>query len=149
MAQLSFAISIDNDGSGNYGSLVIASPAVRASGGTRINTQPYIQNATQTEAAQTITNATNATPIVVTCAGHGYVNGDLVVVSGVVGNTAANGGPYVVSGSATNSFSLQDSVGNAPWTSGGKVQKIVRTANIYDAVMAAVTALQSYKAAGN
>lgn len=149
MAEIDFAIGVRNDGAGNYVSYAIASPAVRASGGTRLSTEPYINNATLTEAPLTITNATNATPIVVTSASHGYSNGDIVFIQGVLGNTAANGGPYQIANVATNTFELVDSVGNAAWTSGGKVQRLARVKNIYDAMMAAVVAVQSYKAAGN
>lgn len=149
MAELSFAIALINDGSGNYTAHAIASPAVRASGGTRLTTQSYNQNSTQTEAAKSITNATNATPIVITSAGHGYSNGDVVLVTGVAGNTAANGGPYIVESSTTNTFALQDSVGNAPWTSGGYVQRIARSKNFSEALMTVFAAVQDYKAAGN
>lgn len=149
MAEISFAIAVINDGSGNYESHAIATPAVRASGGTRLNTEPYIANSTQTEAALTITNATNATPIVITSAAHGYSNGDVVVTASIGGNTNANGGPFIVEAAAANTFALQDSVGTAPWTSGGTVRRIARTKNIYDAMMAAVQAVQNYKAAGN
>src|SRR5690349_15041342 len=127
MAEISFAIGIINDGSGNYTSYAIATPAVRASGGTRVTTEPWIENSTQTEAAQTITNATNATRIVVTVAAYGNVNGDTVVVEGVAGNTRASGGPSILPGVTTNTCELQDAVGTAPWTSGGKVRKIART----------------------
>jgi hypothetical protein len=149
MAELSFAIYIDNDGSGNYASFAIDTPAVKPSGGIRLTTQPYIDNQTQTEAAKTITNATNATPIAITSTAHGYANGDLVYITGVVGNTRANGGPFVVGASAANTFTLLDTVGNAPWTSGGTVQRIARTKNIYNAIDAAMIAIQNYKAAGN
>jgi hypothetical protein len=151
MAELSFAIAVINDGSGNYESHAIATPAVRASGGTRLNTEPWISNATQTEAALSLTNATNATPIVITVTNHGYSNGDVVVTSNISGNTNANGGPFIVESSTANTFALQDSVGTAPWTNAtqGYVRRIVRTKNIYDAMMAAVQAVQNYKAAGN
>jgi hypothetical protein len=148
MAELSFAIYVSNDGSGNYSAHAIDTPAVRPSGGIRLTTQSYIDNATQTEAAKTITNATNATPIVVTSASHGYANGDIVYVQGVLGNTRANGGPYIVAASLTNTFELQDSVGNAAWTSGGTVQRIARTKNIFNAIDSALVAIQNYKAGG-
>jgi hypothetical protein len=150
VAELSFAIYIGNDGSGNYEAHAIATPAVRPSGGTRLGTEPYLQNNTQTVIQTfTVTNATNATPIVISAVAHGLINGDVIVNSGFVGNTAANGGPFIVAASLANSFELQDSVGIAPWTSGGTVRLIARTKNIYDAMMAAVTAIQNYKAAGN
>ena len=54
-----------------------------------------------------ITAATNATPIVVTCTAHGFVNGDIVVISDVEGNTAANG-THKVASAAANTFALTD-----------------------------------------
>lgn len=70
--------------------------------------------------AQDITGATNATPIVITCAGHGYSDGDIVSIFDVGGNTAANG-TWQVASAATNTFELLGSVGTAAYTSGGKV----------------------------
>lgn len=67
--------------------------------------------------AQTITGATNASPIVVTCS-NSYAEGDFVLVTGVGGNTAANGIHRATSVSGTG-FTLQGSVGNGAYTSGG------------------------------
>ena len=39
---------------------------------------------------QTITAASNAAPIIVTCTAHGLVTGDKVTIASVGGNTAAN-----------------------------------------------------------
>jgi hypothetical protein len=72
-----------------------------------------------------ITGVTNATPMVVTSATHGFSNGDIVVVAGVGGNTAANN-VWKVANQATNTFELvsvadgtTNSVGNGSYTSGG------------------------------
>lgn len=65
-----------------------------------------------------ITGATQATPIVVTSAGHGLATNQGVVISGVGGNTAANG-TWIVTFIDANTFSLNASVGNAAYTSGG------------------------------
>lgn len=74
-------------------------------------------------AAVAITNATNTTPIVLTAANHGRVSGDLVYVTGVGGNTAANntlGNPFwVVTVTDANTLSLNGSIGNAGYTLGG------------------------------
>ena len=76
-----------------------------------------------------ITNATNATPIVVTSATHGLTTGDIVLISKVGGNTAANEVSRVTVTDA-NTFSLQDPVtganvaGNGAYTSGGRVFKM-------------------------
>ncbi len=83
-----------------------------------------------------IGGATNAAPIVITSAAHGRSTGDTVVITGVGGNTAANNiavnpvGLPLVGAVAPNSywtitvidantFSLQTSVGNGAFTSGG------------------------------
>ena len=76
-----------------------------------------------------ITNATNATPIVVTSTTHGLTTGDLVLISKVGGNTAANEVSRVTVTDA-NTFSLQDPVtganvaGNGAYTSGGRVWRL-------------------------
>ncbi len=66
-----------------------------------------------------ISNATNASPIVIeTSAAHLYSTGDLVFISGVAGNTAANGEFTITVVDATH-FSLNGSTGNGAYTSGG------------------------------
>lgn len=73
----------------------------------------------------TITNTTNASPIVVTCTDHGFQTNERVVVANVVGNTGANNttnNPYwVVTRIDANSFSLNDSTGSGEYASGGTV----------------------------
>lgn len=66
----------------------------------------------------TITNATNANPIVITTsAAHNLVTGDSVTISGVLGNTAANGTNVATVLTATT-FSIPVA-GNGAYTSGG------------------------------
>lgn len=71
-----------------------------------------------------ITAASNATPIVITSASHGYTNGDIVLVGAVAGNLAANG-IWKIANVAANTFELTDPVlgtnvvGSAAYTSGG------------------------------
>lgn len=67
-----------------------------------------------------ITDATNASPIVITASGHGFSNGSSVGVSYVGGNTAANG-TWTITFINVDKFSLDTSVGNGVYTSGGKV----------------------------
>ena len=74
---------------------------------------------TRTDITDTVTNATNATPIVVTTtAANGLVTGDEVVISGVTGNTASNG-TWLIVGVTTSSFQLVGSVGNGAYAGGG------------------------------
>lgn len=77
----------------------------------------------QSDASKAVTGATNATPIVVTSAAHGYENGDTVLIANVGGNTAANG-YRIVKNKAVNTFELTDLsgvnvAGNGAYTTGG------------------------------
>jgi hypothetical protein len=65
-----------------------------------------------------ITNATNATPIVITAANHGLTTGSTVTISDVLGNTAANGS-FTVTVLTANTYSLVGSAGNGAYISGG------------------------------
>jgi hypothetical protein len=65
-----------------------------------------------------ITGATKASPIVITSVAHGLVTGNTVNVSGVGGNTAANG-TFTITAVDANSFSLNGTTGNAAYTLGG------------------------------
>ncbi len=69
----------------------------------------------------TVSGATNATPVVITTnSPHGLQTGMQVTISGVLGNTAANG-IFTVSVIDAANFSLNGSIGNGAWTSGGTV----------------------------
>lgn len=75
-----------------------------------------------------ISGATNATPIVVTTTtAHGYVSGQEVSISGVVGNLAANGTFYIIVTSTTQFQLFLDpattiaAIGTGAYTSGGTV----------------------------
>jgi Domain of unknown function DUF11/MBG domain (YGX type)/Ubiquitin-activating enzyme E1 FCCH domain/Lactonase, 7-bladed beta-propeller len=69
-------------------------------------------------ATVTITGATNAQPIVIAASNHGFVTGQSVTISGVQGNTAANG-TFVITVVDANHFRLNGSRGNANYTGGG------------------------------
>lgn len=64
-----------------------------------------------------ITGATNANPIVITSTAHGLTTGTRVTISGVLGNTAANG-TWVVTVLSADTFSIA-TTGNGAYTSGG------------------------------
>ena len=66
----------------------------------------------------TITAASNATPIVITSASHGLTTGRTVSIQNVAGNTAANEN-WTITKVSDNTFSLNGSVGNGSYTSGG------------------------------
>ncbi len=73
-----------------------------------------------------ITDATNATPIVVTSVAHGLVTGDTAIVEGVLGNLAANG-TWTVTRLTADTFSLQTSVGVDDYDSGGTWRHVPTT----------------------
>ena len=65
-----------------------------------------------------LSNASNASPIAVTCNNHGLTTGTKVTITGVVGNTAANGS-FIVTSVNANTFTLNGSTGNGVYSSGG------------------------------
>lgn len=64
-----------------------------------------------------ISAATNANPCVVTATGHGYSNGDIIVITGVLGMTQINS-YFIVQNVTTNTFSLTDLQGNSTDSTG-------------------------------
>ena len=80
----------------------------RSSGVYKSNTGTWIK-------LTPITDATNASPIVITSAAHGLNNGDQVQIEGVGGNTAANG-QFIVTSVTANTFSLIGTAGNGNYT---------------------------------
>lgn len=78
------------------------------------------------ETSYSITNATNATPIVVTFSGATPANGEVVAINSVGGNTAANG-CWTLAGVSGSTAQLVNSVGNGAYTSGGTATFTSRT----------------------
>ena len=103
----------------------IAGSGAYTSGGTMSRTITH-SSGPKIAWGKPITAATNATPIVVTCANHGFSNGTIVTIADVEGNTAANG-TFKVASAATNTFALTDVdfgtniAGNGEWACGGVV----------------------------
>lgn len=148
MAESSVCIYLKNDGSGNYSVATYYAPSTLPVAAVHPPLD-FITNSSQTGTPITITDATNAAPIVLTVAsGHGIVADDCVNISGVGGNTNANGN-FVITSVTSTTITLQGSSGNAAYTSGGKLVKLAKTTNIFDAAQACVKAIQAYKAAGN
>lgn len=80
-----------------------------------------VKNATQ---AATVSGATNANPIVVTTsAAHGFVTGDKITITGVVGNTAANVTQQTITVNSATTFTLTGVAGNGAYVSGGSAVK--------------------------
>lgn len=65
-----------------------------------------------------ITGATNAAPIVITAAAHGFSNGDTVKIDDVQGNYSANG-TWTIANVATDTFELVGSLGVGEYAAGG------------------------------
>jgi hypothetical protein len=85
--------------------------------GTWIALPGVITNATQ--AGGSISSVTgNGAPVVITSANNGLTNGQYVTVTGVGGNTAANG-TFQVENVTANTFQLVGATGNGNYTSGG------------------------------
>ena len=75
----------------------------------------------RTDITSTVVAASNATPIVVTTgSASGVVTGDQVVISGVTGNTAANG-TFFITVLTPTTFELDGSGGNGVYVAGGSV----------------------------
>jgi hypothetical protein len=91
---------------------MMGSPAPTSLGRSGVWTSGALQ------ATKSLSGATNATPISLTCTGHGYSTGDTVEIASVSGNTNANG-TWEITSTGANTFTLNGSAGNAAYTSGG------------------------------
>lgn len=86
--------------------------------------------ASQSYSSMVISTVTNASPIQVNLTvSHGLETGSKVTISGVVGNTAANG-VWTITVVSSNNFTLDGSTGNGAYISGGTIlcESIVTTA---------------------
>jgi hypothetical protein len=92
-------------------------------------TTQYTAGDAVSPAALVITAASNATPIVVTSVAHGLSTGDAVTVASVGGNTNANA-DWIVTVIDDDTFSLDGSVGNSAYTSGGTATRLLRLQNV-------------------
>lgn len=79
----------------------------------------YVETALATGKA--ITGITQADPAVVTCPSHGYSDGDLIKITGVVGMQQVNNRAFIIDNQDTNSFELKniDSTDYTAFSSGG------------------------------
>lgn len=95
-------------------------------------------------AIKAITDATNASPIVITSGSHGFANGDIVVISGITGNLAANG-TWRIANVAGNTFELMTlrasdalaSTGSGAYSAGGVAVNLGTIATNLDDLSAA------------
>jgi len=94
----------------NYHSYIFAPPPTFYELTIMMNAAATFMN-NRVDLSGVVTSASFATPIVVVTAGvHGLSTGDEVVISGVVGNDAANG-TFLLTALTTTTFELDDSVG--------------------------------------
>jgi Ca2+-binding RTX toxin-like protein len=80
------------------------------SGSTAVGQFPFDSGA--------ITKVSNTGPIIITSAGHHLANGRQITITGVTGNTAANGN-FTVANVTADTFELLGSNGNGTYTGGG------------------------------
>lgn len=150
MAAAQFAILFDQGPNSEWRGHLILDPAVRPSGGTRSQKVAYFRNATDTgSVVSAISGATNATPIVLTVpTGHGVAVDDYCYVTGVLGNTAANG-MFRASAVTATTITLEDSAGNGAYTSGGYVREVTGQLNILEVAEMIYEALANERSVGN
>lgn len=92
---------------------------------TAIETDTFQESSPGYEAAKTITGATQANPVVITIAGHGYAKGDEILIDGVAGMTELNGRAFKVGTVTTDTFVLkdEDGSGHTAYSSGGTARR--------------------------
>jgi hypothetical protein len=88
-----------------------------------------------------ITGATAANPVTVSCPSHGYLLGDTVIISDVVGMTELNNRVFNVSNIQADAFDLDGADGTAygAYVSGGLVRR-----NTYNGVAKKITGATNY-----
>jgi len=98
----------------------------------------FTQGGILTNATQNITNITAANPGVVTIAGHGYNNGDRLILPDGGGVSQLNEREVIVANKATNTFELTDIYGNNinttnydAYSSGGTAAEIFEITTTY------------------
>lgn len=84
---------------------------------------PYTANGTATRTVTTI-GITQANPGMVQCVGHGFANGDIVKITGVVGMTQLNDTYQTVAGVTDDTFTICNTSAMTAYTSGGIARKM-------------------------
>lgn len=84
------------------------------------NVSPLSTALTIDEQELTVTDASNEDPIVITSAGHGLSDSDVVKIEDIRGNYSANG-TWVVDAIDADTFSLNNSLGTGEYTGGGTI----------------------------
>lgn len=112
------AVSMSSSGLGNIVGDYYAYVRFVDQDGNVGNLSPVSTKLTVGAGTGTITDATDARPIVITSAAHGLLNGSRVLIENVGGNTAANGS-WTITVLSLDTFSLDDSDGNGSYIGGG------------------------------
>lgn len=87
-----------------------------------------------TETADTVSAVSKANPGVVTATGHGFSNGDKVLLLSIGGMHELNNRIVTVAGATANTFSIGiDTTGYTTYTSGGTASKLVTVTTTYAA----------------
>jgi len=86
-----------------------------------------------TDTAENITGITQANPAVVTITGHGFSNGDKIIIGSVAGMIELNNREFTVANTTANTFELsgENSAGFAAYSSGGTASKIIEVTTTY------------------
>ena len=99
-------------------------PDFRNGGTDQNSARNFAQIDLQVESApQAVTGATNTADIQITSAAHGLQTGDMVRITGVQGNSAANG-TFAVTVVSANEFLLKGVNGNGDFTIGGSFVRV-------------------------
>jgi len=106
-----------------------------AEGNTAINGAMQVSNVTtdtfRVNKYADVEDASNETPINISAKDHPFVTGDLVTITGVLGNTAANVSLNAITKVDADNFTLDAVAGNGDYTSGGLALKIVAGSGTY------------------
>lgn len=94
------------------------------------------------EGSKNITGATQADPVVITAGSHGFSDGDMVYIQGVVGMTELNDRFFYVNNKTTNTFEIQspygaaagdiDGTGFTAYSSAGTASRVFSLTTPYD-----------------
>jgi hypothetical protein len=85
------------------------------------------------DSIRTITGATQASPVVITSAAHGFTNGQVIYIANVLGMTELNNRTFTVANAAANTFELsgEDGTSHTAYSSGGSAYGYVATEFTY------------------
>lgn len=101
-----------------------------AQGSWTLNTTTGVATTVATS-TKTITGITQANPGVVTATAHGFSNGDLIYISGVVGMTQVNLLVFTIAGVTANTFSIGvNTTAYGAYSSAGTAAKFSQPANV-------------------